>query len=362
MNNLLKEYEDEVNDWFEEVGLEGNPFTLDITPSMFVGYDDQLKKLTYHIEENHKFALITGATGSGKTTLLGLIQNSFGEDFESMYLSKPPNTGEIVDIFMEEYPPSFFQRIFGLNVSLHDLPDYLNKKIGDRLLIMVDEAHEADIETLQWLRTITDQVEKSQLIMAGLPSFDEKLNENLETLKSRITTRIDLTTLSEDEVRELIKKRVRKHGGEGFGPISRECVDEVYERTGGFPREVLKLCDRLLNRAMENGETKIETTGDVTREEEGRDRTPGSKKDLLKELPYKQREIVEVLAGEDELYPSDIAERLGTEGYKTKQHAVRSVNNILRRLIEEDLVERRRKGKGYIYSLNVKTKNLLVES
>ncbi|MFB6217331.1 MAG: BlaI/MecI/CopY family transcriptional regulator, partial [Candidatus Aenigmatarchaeota archaeon] len=174
---------------------------------------------------------------------------------------------------------------------------------------------------------------------------------------------IDLNTLSKEETEELIKRRVEKYGGSDFGPFSRECIDEIYERTGGFPREVLKLCDKLLNRAMEEGKHRIEDVGDIDDgEETEEDSTPGNKRDLLKELPYKQKEIVELLAEEDELYPSEIAERLGTEGYKTKQHAVRSINNILRRLIDEDLVERRSKGKGYIYSLNVKTKNLLVDS
>ncbi|MFB6217330.1 MAG: ATPase, T2SS/T4P/T4SS family, partial [Candidatus Aenigmatarchaeota archaeon] len=186
---MLKDYEDDVRGWFDQLDLEGNPFTLDITPSLFVGYTQQLKKLAYHIEENHKFALVTGATGSGKTTLLKLIEDSFSDEFNIIYLSKPPDMDSFVDVFMEEYPPSFFERIFGLNVSIHDISDYLNKKTDGKLLIMVDEAHESDVKTLQWLRTVTDQVEGCQLILAGLPSFEEKLKNNLETMRSRITTK-----------------------------------------------------------------------------------------------------------------------------------------------------------------------------
>lgn len=358
---MLNKYEKEVKNWFSEVGLKGNPFTLRIKPSLFVGYEAELKKLSYHIQENRKFALISGTTGSGKTTLLKLIQTSFSGEYQVLYLSKPPEVDEIVDIFLEEFPPSFFQRLFGVNVSIHNLAGYLEGKLNKRLLLLIDELHEADVKTLQWLRTITDQVDKIQLILAGLPSLDSKLKENVETLKSRITTRLELTTLGESETKELIRGRIQDSGGKGFGPFTDECVKEIYERTGGFPREVLKVCHRLMNWALENGVREIKTVENLEEELERGEREP-SGRDLMKDLPYKQREIVKILAEEDELFPSEIAERLGTESYKTKQHGVRSVNNILRRLLDEGLVERKRRGKGYIYSLNVKTKNLLVES
>lgn len=359
---MLKDYEEKMNDWFNKVGIDENPFTLRIKPSLFVGYEDELKKLSYHIQENRKFAIITGATGSGKTTLLRLLKNSFKYKYKTLYLSKPPEADEIVDIFVDNFQPSFFQRLFGFNVSIHEISDYLDKRLSQGLLLLVDEVHEADMKALQWLRTITDQVDKIQLVLAALPTIDSQLRENLETLRSRVTTKIDLTTLNRDETKELIRKRIESSGGEGFGPFTEECIDEIYEKTGGFPREVLKMCDRLLNWALENDETEIDTMISFEEDEEEKERDRATGRDLLKDLPYKQREIVETLAEEDELFPSEIVERTGTEGYKTKQHAVRSINNILRRLLKDGYVERSRRGKGYVYSLDIKTKNLLVKS
>lgn len=359
---MLNNYEKQVKDWFKNAGLKENPFTLRIKPSLFVGYEEKLKKLSYHIQENRKFALISGATGSGKTTLLKLLQNNFSDKYETLYLSKPPEVEEMVQVFMEEFPPSLFERIFGLDVSIHDLPKYLEDKIDERLLLLVDEVHESDVKALQWLRTITDQVDRIQLIIAGLPSLDDKLRENLETLRSRITTKIELNTLSEEGTKDLIEKRIENSGGEGIEPFTENCVKEIYKKTGGFPREVLKVCDKLINRALEKGETKIDGLGALEEDEEESEESKSRGRDILKDLPYKQREIIKILSGEDELFPSEIAEELGTESYKSKQHAVRSVNNILRRLLDDGLVERKRRGKGYIYSLNIKTKNLLVKS
>ncbi len=359
---MLNDYEEEVKEWFDEVGLERNPFTLRIDPDLFVGYEKELRKLTYHIQEDRKFAMVSGATGAGKTTLLKLVEERFNGSSEVLYLSKPPEYNEMVDIFTEEIKPSLLGRIFGVNVSIHDLSSYLTNRLNGNLLLMVDEAHEADVKVLQWLRTITDQVEEIQLIFAGLPTIDEKLKENVETLKSRVTTKIELTTLDEEETRDLIRRRIEDAGGDGISPFTDDCVKEIYEKTGGFPREVLKICDKMINWALENDKKELDELkgfeDDMEKEEESKERG----RDFLKDLPYKQREIVKILSEEDELFPSDIAEELGTDSYKTKQHAVRSVNNILRRLLKEDIIERKKRGKGYVYFLDTKTKNLLVDT
>ncbi len=357
---MLEDYEDEINEWFSEAGIDKNPFTLRINPNLFVGYNKELRRLIHHIQEDRKFAMVSGATGAGKTTLLKLIQAKFHDKHEILYLSKPPEYGEIPGVFTEKFKPPLLHRLLGKNVSIHDIPGYLNKHLGENLLLMVDEAHESDVKVLQWLRTITDQVDKIQLIMAGLPSIDKKLKNNVETLKSRVTTRIDLTTLSENETKDLIEKRIEDAGGEGLGPFTEDCVKQIYEKTGGFPREILKICDRLINWALENDVKEIDSLEEL--EEGESEQREERSKDFLKDLPYKQREIVKILSEEDELFPSDIAERLGTESYKTKQHAVRSVNNILRRLLKEGITERTKRGKGYVYFLDTKTKNLLVDT
>jgi DNA-binding MarR family transcriptional regulator len=79
-------------------------------------------------------------------------------------------------------------------------------------------------------------------------------------------------------------------------------------------------------------------------------------------LSYKQRKIIHLLTENNELFPSSIAEKLGFEKYKSKQHAVRSVNNILKRLSKSGYVDRKPMGKGYVYFLNLKTKNLLIKT
>jgi len=358
---IIKNYERNIENWLNQMNWKENPFVLKIEPSLFVGYKEQLRRLVNHIREGHKVALVTGSTGSGKTTLLKLLERDLKDEYEVLYVSKPPKKEELVDLFLDKFKPSFFERLFHVNVRLHTLPNYLNKKLRKNLLFLLDESHEADIEVLEWLRTISDQVERMQIILAGLSTVEDLLRKNLETLRSRIITHIELTTLTREETRELIRKRIESVGGEDIKPFSEECINEIYQKTGGFPREVLKICDKLIQKAIERGEFEI--SGFIEDEEEmkseetdGVEENPQESielkeevektkessesieneilsKDFLRELPYKQRKIIEILSEAENLYPSEIAEKLGFEKYKSKQHAVRSVNNILKRLM-----------------------------
>lgn len=376
---MIEDYEKNLEKWLNQLKWRENPFVLKIDPSLFVGYQDQLKKLTNHIREGHKVALITGSTGSGKTTLLKLVEMDLDRDYDVLYVAKPPRKDDMANIFLARYRQPFFRRLFGPKVRLHDLHVHLNGKLGDkRLLVLLDETHEADIEVLKWFRTISDQVNNMQLVLAGLSTVEDLLRKNLETLRSRIVTHIELINLSREDSRELISKRIVSVGGTDIAPFTDECVNSIYDVTGGFPREILKICDRLVQRAIEDGRAEITGTEDiksetsepeepVQEEEEKLEKAVEKavkpiKKDFLSDLSYKQRKIIKLLDENKELFPSDIAEKLGFDRYKSKQHAVRSVNNILNRLAKMGYVDRKPLGKGYAYFLNVKTKNLLIKA
>ena len=371
---MLEQYEKSTHEWLQQQGWKENPFTLKILPVAFVGYSDQLKRLTRHISEGHKFALVIGATGSGKTTLLALLRDELSREYDVIYAPKPPNMEELTELILERYPRSVFQRLMGKRVNIHGLHEYVNKRAKRKLLVLVDEGHEAEVKDLEWLRTVTDQCDKVQLVLAGLPTLDELLRRNLETLRSRVTTRVELVALSETEVRDLVRRRIESFGGSDIKPFTNEVLGDIYRRSGGFPREVLKQCDTLVQDAMEKNMHKIDAISGAPSQnvrlekhrdtEEPRSEAPRHvpAKDFMRDLPYKQKRVVHVLSQEDNMYPSEIAEKLGLDKYKSKQHAVRSMNNILQRLADEGFVERSPRGKGFVYTLVPSIKNALVNT
>lgn len=336
-----------------------NPFSLKILPQLFVGYSEELNALVRSVENSEKITLLIGPTGAGKTTMLKKLAETKPGNCVVLYVTKPPqNPDDFVQLFRSVIKPSFFDRLFSRNkITLYNLPNYANKKLKDnKMLLLLDECHEAPIDVMEWLRTISDQVNNLSVVMAGLPTLETALEQNLETLLNRVTVHVELTSLSREEVEELIRKRIEFAGGNGTGPFSREAIDVIYERTGGFPRNVLKMCDDLI---AENAPALIidKSAAEKTSPPE----TAPVNVNFIEALPEKQKEILKTLSA-GPLSPSDIAEKIGLEDYKTGDHASRSVNNILRRLMAGDCLLREKRGKGFVYKLSPKVRTLLAAS
>ncbi len=337
-----------------------NPFAFRILPEHFVGYDEEKKSILDGINNGDKFTLLLGPTGSGKTTFIKHISGRLSEH-KVIYIPKPPtNPTDWIGIFSEFSRPSFFSRIFRKSkIDLYTLSSKVNSGLArKKCVLFVDECHEATQESLEWLRTITDQVQNLTVVLAGLPIFENVLKNNLETFLRRVTLRIDLGCLSQVETREFIKKRIEGVGGQDIRPFTSSIIEYVHHKTGGFPREVLRACNEISQKAVEKGLTIVDM--EFLKETD----IPGRpSREALEILPPRQKLIVDILASEGELTPTEIVEKLQAKGdYKNTDNAIRSINNLVRRLMSDGLVERKRIGKAYKYKISPRYQTLLVNS
>lgn len=339
------------NEWFKVMKWSKNPFILNILPELFVGYKYQSADLIRLIQERHKVVLLVGPTGSGKTTLLEWLSENVDHGYDFLFIGKPPKKPEeFVDIFNEKYPRFLGRRL----KNIYQIPNFLNKKLRSKhLVVLYDEAHESNIDVLEWLRVLSDQVENMSIVIAGLPVFEDHLSK-LETLRKRIMAKIELVSLTKEETGQMIRKRIRNAGGSG--DEFNNLIDVIYDRSGGFPREIIKFCNDAINESMKTGRplTKELLVQEIPREE--------LKVSLrfLEELSPTQREIVEMLV--KPMTPGQVANNLNLEKYKSRQHAVRSMNNILKRLMEEGLVERVREERAFVYQLSPSIRNIVVKA
>jgi len=341
----------DAHNFFTYYGWVTNPFSLKIDPDLFVGYENQTKQILKFIDNEERVALVLGPTGSGKTTMLKWLEKYVrSKDRVVMYLAKPPkNVNEFKWIFLERFPRSFFEKLFSKTPTIYNLHTYINKKLkGKHLILLVDEAHETVQDVLEWLRVFSDHLNRVSIVLAGLPNLEEFIKENLKTLYERITTKVELKALSKTETYLMIKKRIEKAGGSGIFPFTEEAIEKIYEITGGFPREILKTCTKVLEYAYSKKIKIIDVSvveAILIPEEETRE-------DLFKildSLTAKQRKILEIIATKGPITTPEILENIDIRTYKSRSHALRAINNILKKLMELGLVNRKKKGTRYVY-------------
>lgn len=350
-------------EYYSKFNWSSNPFTLTISPDLMVGYSKESDSLLTHLHNFHKFALILGPTGSGKTTMLMWLRAQLMayKKFYPYYISKPPKSPKnLIRLFKTILGFNLFDGLRFRNLNLFDLSKFVFKKLNDKhLILLIDEAHESSLSSLEWIRTIADSVSNVSVILAGLPVFEKKLNTHLSTLFMRITTKVYLNTLSEPETEALILKRIESVGGEGLNPFTADAVRRIFEITGGFPREVIKICDKLTRQAS------IKNIPNINRNFVDQALEVTAMPELLEltiSLSKKQKEILDILNEKTNLTPSELADYMDVSDYKDKSSAIRSVNNILRRMLRDEFLQRKKLGNSYVYFLSGKAKTIFTET
>ncbi|MBI4173597.1 MAG: AAA family ATPase [Candidatus Aenigmarchaeota archaeon] len=340
------------------IGWNSDPFSFRILSDFFVGYDAEKGRIVNSINDGGKFFLFLGPTGAGKTTFIRHLMKLFSQR-KALFIPKPPKEPED---WIAVFRPVTKGLLFSAkDTTLYNLSERMNSKLnGRKLLVFLDECHEASTESLEWIRTIADQTDSMALVMAGLPAFEGRMKETLETLLKRVTVQVKLSNLSRSETRELMKRRIEAAGGEDIRPFTQEAVDEVYNHTAGFPREVLRMCGELAQAAREKGISTIDAN--FIRETQGNvKRVPI---DTIDMIPERQRHVLEILATAP-MTPGEIAVKMHAtypEDYKNEGNAVRSANNILKRLMQDGFAERSKAPKGYRYKVSTKYSTLLVKA
>ena len=208
--------------------------------------------LQYGLSQAEGFIVITGDIGTGKTTIANSLLADIEDDITAAQIVTPKLTpDELVQMVAAKFELDTTSKT--KSEILKDLEAFLLSlsKQGRRALLLVDEAQNLPLETIEELRMLSNfQVAGKPLLQSFLLGQEELQPilraPNMEQFRQRIVASCHLAPLTEEEVRSYIEYRLHHAGWQGGTLFSEEAYSHIYIFTRGVPRKINTLMDRIL--------------------------------------------------------------------------------------------------------------------
>jgi putative secretion ATPase (PEP-CTERM system associated) len=237
-------------------GLTGKPFQLNPDPSFYFGSKQHRRAmayLEYGMHQNEGFIVITGEVGAGKTTIVRSLLGKL--DSAKVVAAHLVSTHLDAEDILFMVGAAFGVRTKGATKAdvLMSLEAFM---VGaatheKRCLLIVDEAQNLTARAVEELRMLSNfqygHQSVLQTFLVGQPEFREILQSpDMLQLRQRVIAACHVGPLSAAETRDYIYHRLRCAGSKGEPKFDDAAHQAIYEASGGIPRRINALCDRLL--------------------------------------------------------------------------------------------------------------------
>ena len=235
----------------ELYGFHEKPFKLTPDPE-FLYLSEQhemaLSMLYYGLHNESGITVITGEVGAGKTTLIREVLRNMSKDIEVGLITNAHNGfGDLLQLVLMAFNITTENQDKASRYKV--LIDFLiNSYAANKTTVLiVDEAQNMDVDTLEELRLISNiNVDKHlvlQLVLVGQPELLEKLQrDDLRQLAQRVSVDYKIKPLGYKETKAYIKHRLVVAGG-NENIIDKYAIAAVFYYSGGVPRLINTLCD-----------------------------------------------------------------------------------------------------------------------
>lgn len=237
-------------------GLTHKPFQLNPDPSFYFGsrqHKRAMSFLEYGLHQNEGFIVITGEVGAGKTTLVRNLLGSMSPD--EMVAVNLVSTQLGADDMLRMVAAAFGIKTVDTTKSqlLLSIEAFLTTVAskGKRVLLIVDEAQNLSAQAIEELRMLSNfQLETHALLqsfLVGQPEFRQMLESpSMQQLRQRVIAACHIGSMDADETQGYIEHRLKCVGWKNSPEFDTEAYQAIYAASGGIPRRINSICDRLL--------------------------------------------------------------------------------------------------------------------
>ncbi len=236
-------------------GLNSKPFQLTPDPAFFFAsklHKRAMSYLQYGLSQAEGFIVITGDIGTGKTTIANSLLNDIEEDIHAAQIVTPKlSPDEIVKMVTAK---------FGIDTTgktktdlLESLQSYLEDlaKTGKRALLLVDEAQNLPLETIEELRMLSNFQQSGKPLLQSFLLGQAELQPilrapNMEQFRQRIVASCHLAPLNLEECCKYIDYRMQHAGWDRGELFDEDAFGAIHKFTKGVPRKINTLMDRIL--------------------------------------------------------------------------------------------------------------------
>ncbi|MGB5082986.1 MAG: XrtA/PEP-CTERM system-associated ATPase [Burkholderiales bacterium] len=235
--------------------FQGKPFQLSPDPRFFFssrGHRRAMAYLVYGVHQGEGFIVITGEIGAGKTMLANTLARKMASS--NLVLAQVVSTNLEADDIVRMVAAQFgLPQENSKAVLLNRVEQFLlaRHRQGKRALLVVDEAQNLPATSVEELRMLSNfecaAKPLLQIFLLGQPEFRKTLQSpRMEQLSQRVIASCHLGPMDGTEVEAYIAHRLQTVGWRGDPSFSEDAFAAIHQHTGGIPRKINVLCDRLL--------------------------------------------------------------------------------------------------------------------
>src|SRR5690348_13303535 len=237
-------------------GLTGKPFQLNPDPAFYFGsrgHKRAFAYLQYGVYQGEGFIVITGEIGAGKTTL---VRNLFENlDRARLVAAQLVSTQLDADDMLRTVAVAFGLPVKAVDKAslLASLEAFLCQlAVGKkRALLVVDEAQNLTPRAIEELRMLSNfQLGDQALLqsfLVGQPELRTMMQSaQMQQLRQRVIASYHLGPMDRAETQAYIEHRLAHVGWKGDPRFETAALDLIHQASGGIPRRINTLCNRLL--------------------------------------------------------------------------------------------------------------------